>query len=233
VESTSLIVKEFNIKELNLHFYVAINQIQIDLDEFVDFYNINKEKDVLKLFFQLIEEIQNKYENSVVQFVKDQFITNYDHIFMACYNLERAFLLNLNISNKKKIELLLYLAANRQISKSIEAFGIDYNDLNKKICTFCLISQNDNLNEINEEILQTLKANETKLTINNQSLTKFKKIKEFFNITEDQINVILSSYGIQEDSTEISLNSKYSAIHEVICEKMALLSLEQVKTKKI
>jgi tRNA threonylcarbamoyladenosine modification (KEOPS) complex Cgi121 subunit len=150
---------------------------------------------------------------------------------MACYNLQRAFHQDINISNKKKIEVFLYLAANRQISKSIEAFGIEYYDLNKESSTFCIISPNDNLNSINDELLQVLKANEIKLTLNDQKINKFDKIKEFFSITEDQIKIILNSYGIQGKKEEISLNYKYSAVNELICEKMALLSLEQVKVK--
>ena len=71
-----MIVKEFNIEELNLHFFVGINQIKINLDEFLDFYNIENEKEVLDHFFQFVEEIQNNYENSVVQFVKEKYILN-------------------------------------------------------------------------------------------------------------------------------------------------------------
>ncbi len=226
-----MIVKEFNIEDLHLHFFVGINQIKINIKEFLDFYNIKNENDVLDHFFKLIEEIQNKNENSVVQCFKDKYILNYDHIFIACYNLQKAFQQNVNISSKKKIELLLYLATNRQINKSIEAFGIDYSDLKNKNCTYCIISPIDNLMSINDEMLQYLKAKETLLTLNDQILHKFNKIKEFFEVSEDQIKVILNSYGIESNKTEINLNSKYSALYDLICEKMALLSLDQVKIK--
>jgi len=231
VEFTGLIIKEFNIEDLNLHFFVGINQIKINLDEFLDFDKIHNEENALNQFFKMVAELQDKNENSMVQFVKDEYILNYNHIFMACYNLQKAFQQNINISSKKKIELLLYLATNRQISKSIEAFGIDYSDINKEICTFCIISPIDNLNSINDELLQILNANETSMTLNNQTLNKFNKIKEFFRISEDQIKIILNSYGTKINKTEINLNSKYSALNDLICEKMALLSLEQVKIK--
>ena len=231
MEFTSLIVKEFNIEKLKLHFFVGINQIKMNLDEFLDFYNVKNEKEILDHFFKLTEKIQNKHENSVVQFVKEKYILSSDHIYMACYNLQKAFQHNINISNKKKIELFLYLATNRQISKSIEAFGIDYYDLNKESSTFCIISPNDNLNSINDELLQVLKADEILLTLNSQKINKFNKIKEFFNLTENQTKIVLNSYGIQGKKEEISLNSKYSAVNDLICEKMALLSLKQVKIK--
>jgi len=227
-----LIIKEFNIEDLNLHFFVGINQIKINLDEFLDFNKINDEENAINQFFKIIADLQNKNENSMLQFIKNEYILNYNHIFMACYNLQKAFQQNINISSKKKIELLLYLATNKQINKSIEAFGIDYSDLNKENCTYCIISPIDNLNRINDELLQMLGAEETLLTLNNQTLKKFNKIKEFFKISEDQIKIILNSYGIEINKTEINLNSKYSALNDLICEKMALLGLEQVKFKK-
>ncbi|MFW9998978.1 MAG: KEOPS complex subunit Cgi121 [Candidatus Hodarchaeota archaeon] len=226
-----MIVKEFNIEALNLHFFVGINQIKINFDEFLDFYNIDNEKEILNRFFKLIDEIQNKNKNSVIQFIKDKYILNYNHIFMACYNLQKAFQQNINISSKKKIELLLYLATNRQINKSIEAFGIDYSDLNKQSCTFCIISPIDNLNSINDELLQILRANNAELTLNNQSPKKFDKVKQFFKISEEKIEIILKSYGIEINKKEINLNFKYSALNDLIFEKMALMSLEQVKIK--
>ncbi|MFX1567262.1 MAG: KEOPS complex subunit Cgi121 [Promethearchaeota archaeon] len=227
-----MIVKEFNIDELNLHFFVGINQIAIDLDEFLNFYTIKNQKEILDQVFKLIEEIQNKFEYSVVQFIKEKFILNSDHIFMACYNLQKAFQQDINISNKKNIELFLYLASNRQIKKSIEAFGINITDFNKNSSTYCIISPNDNIDTINDELIQKLKAYDAQFTLNNQTIKKLITIKEFFKISEDQINIILNSYGTQNIKNKISLKSKYSAVHDLICEKMALLSLEQVKTKK-
>jgi len=224
-----LIVREFNIDELNLKYFVGINQIKMDLDKFLDFSETENKENTLNQFFNLIEEIQNKNENSVIQFFKDKYILNQDHIFTACYYLQKAFLQKFNISNKKNIELLLYLTTNRQINKSIEAFGIDYSDLIKNNLTFCIISPLDNLNSINNEVLRMLSAEEIELTINNQSRLKLNSIKEFFKISENQILPILRSYGIKIKKSKFSLNSMFSALYDLICEKMALLSLEKIK----
>jgi len=228
-----LIVKEFKINELNLHFFVGINQIKMDLDEFLNFYTIKNQKEILDQVFKLLVEVQNKYKNSVVQFLKEKYILNSDHIFNACYNLQKAFQQEINISNKKNIEIFLYLASNRQIKKSIEAFGINITDFDKNSCIYCIISPNDNIHSINDELIQKLKAHETQFTLNNQDINKLNVIKRFFKISDDQISVILNSYGIQNNKMEISLDSKYSAFHDIICEKMALLSLEQVKIKNL
>jgi len=226
-----LITRDFNIAELNLRYFVGINQIQIDLNKFLDKSESSNEVNTLNRFFEIIREIQGKYENSVIQFIKEQYILNQDHIFTACYYLQKAFLQNNNISNKKNIELLLYLAVNRQINKSIEAIGIDYSDLVKNNLVFCIISYVDNLNSINNDVLRMLNAEEIELTINDQSHPKLNSIKQFFNISENQLLPILRSYGIKKKTPDYSLNSMFSALYDLICEKMALLSLEKTKTE--
>lgn len=210
---------------------MGINQIKIDFNKFLDISESSNEVNTLDRFFEIIGEIQNKNENSVIQFIKEKYILNQDHIFTACYYLQKAFLQKNNISNKKNIELLLYLASNRQINKSIEAIGIDYSDLVKNNLVFCIISHVDNLNKINNEVLRILNAEEIELSINDQSHPKFNSIKEFFNISENQLLPILRSYGIDTKSSQYSLNSMFSALYDLICEKMALLSLEKTKTE--
>jgi len=224
-----VIVKEFNIQDLNLHYYVGIYQIKINLDRFIATDKIDNKEKILNQFFNIIKEIQDKYENSVVQFIKDKYILNQDHIFTACYYLEKAFLQNKNISNKKNIELLLYLATNRQINKSIKGFGIDYSDLNKDKLTYCIISPQNNLNNIYVNLSSVLLAEEEELTINDQSNTKINLIQEYFEISDNQLNSVLKSYGIITHNSDLSLNSVVSALYDLICEKMALLYVEKAK----
>ncbi len=224
-----MIVKEFNIQDLNLHYYVGIYQIKINLDRFIATDKIDNKEKILNQFFNIIKEIQDKYENSVVQFIKDKYILNQDHIFTACYYLEKAFLQNKNISNKKNIELLLYLATNRQINKSIKGFGIDYSDLNKDKLTYCIISPQNNLNNIYVNLSSVLLAEEEEFTINDQSNTKINLIQEYFEISDNQLNSVLKSYGIITHNSDLSLSSVVSALYDLICEKMALLYVEKAK----
>ncbi|KKL44832.1 hypothetical protein LCGC14_2361720, partial [marine sediment metagenome] len=137
------------------------------------------------------------------------------------------FYYNLNISNKKKIELLLYLSTNRQISRSIYAFGINPSDISSGNLLYCIISPINNLNKINNELLKVLKADETELSINIQSNEKFNLIREYFEISEQQIACILNSYGIDKNSLDSNLRSKISALYDLICERMALLNIEK------
>lgn len=226
-----MIIRDFNIAELNLKYFVGINQIKIDLDKSLEKTELGNEETALNRFFEFTEKIQNKNENSVIQFIKDRYILNQDHIFTACYYSQKAFLQKNNISHKKNIELLLYLAANRQINKSIEAIGIEYSDLVNNNLIFCIISQIDNLNKINNELLRILNAEEIELTINNQSHAKLNSIKEFFKISKNQLIPILRSYGIKIKNSGFNLNSMSLALYDLICEKMTLLSLEKTKVE--
>ncbi|MHA2009738.1 MAG: KEOPS complex subunit Cgi121, partial [Promethearchaeota archaeon] len=139
-----MITKDFYIKDLDLNYYVGITQIKFELNQFIRVNQVAK----LNKLFSVIEKLENRNRDSTIQLIKDTYILNQDHIFTACYYVQKGFTLKTNISNKKKIELLLYLSTHRQISKGIEAFGIDLNDLNKGELIFCIISQSNNLNTI-------------------------------------------------------------------------------------
>ncbi len=224
-----MILKEIQIPDIDLHFFVGISQIKITLNRIIDPSKIESEEKALKILFQIINNIQEKFKDSLVQFIKDYYILNEDHVFTACYYVEKAFLQNKNISNKKNIELLLYLAANRQISKSIDAFGIDFSYLTKQKLTLCIVSSKNNLNKIFDELSSVLSIEEVELTINAQTNAKINLIKKYFDFSDNQINIVLKSYGITLDSSDFSLNSITSAIYDLICEKMALLCVERRK----
>lgn len=225
-----MILREFNISGLNLHYFVGINQIKIQFDKVIDVHNTSRNDKTLIKFFSIIEEIQNRNEYSVIQFFKDKYVLNQDHIFTACYYLEKAFLQNINISNKKNIEFFLYLAANRQISRSIEDFGIDYSDFSTNKLTYCIISPIKNINNISIEVITILNAEEEEISLNNQSDSKINSIKEYFEISDNQINSVLKSYGIITTDSSISLSSTVLALYDLICEKMAILHIEKAKS---
>jgi len=127
-----VIVKEFYIEDMELKYFVGISQIEIDLNQFLVSNKISNEEEVLNHLFNMIEELQNKNNESTIQIIKDDYVLNQDHIFVACYFLQKALFHDTLISNKKGIELLLYLSTHRQISKGIKLFGLDSNDLNKE-----------------------------------------------------------------------------------------------------
>lgn len=212
-----MIIKKFEIKERDITYYVGINQLKINPKLFT-----------LTQFFKIIEEKKNN--DVVIQIFNNKHVLNSEHVFIACYFLQKAFLNNFNISNKKNIELLLYLATNRQIKIAIQDFGISEDQFNTGFINLCIISSKDDLDLINHGIEKALNANKLELTLDDYSLKKYEMVKKYFNISDNQINSILNSY-------ETKINAKirdkdipvlYLALNELICERMTILSLERV-----
>ncbi|MFX0081334.1 MAG: KEOPS complex subunit Cgi121 [Candidatus Hodarchaeota archaeon] len=225
-----MIVRSFYFDTIELRYFVGVNQIKFDLNQFLKANDIDGEDKVLNYLFNIIEELQNKYEESTIQFISDKYLLNQDHIFIACYYMQKAFFHKTHISNKKNIELLLYLSSNRQISKAIESFGIDYYDLKEGNIIICIVSPYDNLYKINEELIQILDVKEIDLTINNLRIEKINTIIDKFDINSSQIKSVLKSYGNKEkDLVEFKndLESLSRAIFDLICEKMALVNIEK------
>jgi tRNA threonylcarbamoyladenosine modification (KEOPS) complex Cgi121 subunit len=219
---------------MDLRYFVGINQIKLDINQFLIANSITNEKKALNHVFDIIEELQNKNKDSTIQIIRNKYVLNQEHIFMACYYMQKAFLHKTHISNKKNIELLLYLSASRQISKGIETFGIEYNDLNEGNIVICIISPKDNIDKINNELLQNLFANEINLTIDNLTVKKINTIIDIYEISDLQIKSVLYSYGNKNYNIKDYINNlePFSlALFDLLCEKMALLNLEKTKMK--
>jgi len=234
MEFTSLIIKNFYIEEMELNYFVGLNQITFDSNHILETHEIKDKGDLIQILFGLTENIQKDNSELVIQFIKDNYVLNQDHIFTACYYLQKAFHDKTNISNSKNIELLLYLSTKRQITKGIKSFGIDMKDLDKGTLTTCFISPTNNIEQVNNELLQILKAKEVKLTINDLTLEKINRINQYFDLNNMQINSILNSYGTkQKDILENfnHLNNLALAAFDLICEKMALLNVETTQVK--
>ncbi|MFX1402320.1 MAG: KEOPS complex subunit Cgi121 [Promethearchaeota archaeon] len=212
-----MMIKAFNINEKN--YYIGLSQFKINLDfKFEQFFNI-------------FEKIQHKYNKLVLQFFNDRYVLNSEHIFNACYYLEKVFLNNQNISNKKNIEFLLYLAANRQIKIALEDFGINSEIFKKGFINLCVISSESSFQSLNLEFERIFNINRIDFVLDNYSQKKYEEIKLYFDFPDKQIETVLASYHKKIDLKEIQdsdLPNLYLALNDLICEKMALLSLEKV-----
>ncbi|MHA1335279.1 MAG: KEOPS complex subunit Cgi121 [Promethearchaeota archaeon] len=227
-----MMIRNFKINELDLNYNVGINRIKIDFENLMRNKNINKKESLLDYLLELINRIQEEYKDISVQFFDDSLVLNEKHLFSACYYAVKSFKLNFNISKSKNIEILLYLSGKRQIKNSIEAFGLKLNNFEKGSLNYCIISFENNLYEINEKIIKELNAKPIDFSLNHPSVEKIENIIKFFDFSEDQINSILRSYG-QKNYIELLENNVFEYIidtlYDLICEKMALLSLEKLK----
>lgn len=200
-------------------YYVGINQIEINPDE----VRIN---DLVKL----IESVQDLHKDTVLQFFNEKHILNIEHILHACYFVQKAFHINANISNKKNLEFFLYLAAKRQIKISLKDFGVIENNLRNRRISYCIITPKNNIDQIQMEINKHLNFKELDINFEDNSEEKYKIIKDYFGFSNNQILVILKSYGIDESeiyAEQVNLQSLFKALNDLICEKMVLLSLDK------
>ena len=226
-----MILKKFYIEEQNLKYFVGINQIYLDYRDLLESNHLKNEKDGLDFLISLASQLSNKFEDIILQFIDDNLILNEEHIFKSIYFVLKAFKSNINISNGKSMEVLLYLSTQRQIKKSIEAFGVNVQNLKNGNLTYLIASHNSNLEVINEEILHLLNGKDADITINSVSREKIKRITEYYNITNNEIATIINSYNRNLDYNEVnSLELSKLAIHDILCEKMAKLSLEKIKS---
>lgn len=198
---------------------VGIDQIEIDPKE----VQIND-------LVELIEIIQSHHKDTVVQFFNDKYILNLEHIMHACYFVQKAFYTNKNISNKKNLEFLLYLSAKRQIKQSLDSYGVNDNNLHKKKISYCIITSEDNINQVSMEVNKYLNSKDLDSDFEKMSEEKYNNIKDYFNISDNQIIVVLKSYGYNKttlDTNNSNLKLKFRVLNDLICEKMVLLSLEK------
>ena len=214
-------MKVYSIKNLNgvSNYHIGINQIEIDPEEIQ-----------IKELVELIEVIQSQHEDTILQFFNDKYILNPDHVLHACYFVQKAFYTKSNISNKKNLELLLYLATKRQIKLSLECFGVNSYNLHNRRISFCIISQKDNIQQVNIEINSYLHSKDIGLNLGNLSIDKFKIVKKYFEFSDNQVLTVLKAYGYKNDILDINsinLESLYEVLTDLICEKMSLLSLEK------
>ncbi len=217
-----MIQKEFSLSEPDLYYTVLINKI-----------NLNQDNLTIDSLFQIIEILQNKYKNSIIQFFNDFYVLNENHIFKSIYFVQKAFKKKECISNKQSIEFLLYLSTKRQIKIAIESFGIKDEDLEKGILNYCIVSSNYDINKINLDLLKNFNYDELEFNLNKKSFHHYNRIKNFFELSKNQIKTILNSMNLKEsteDLKNVDINQLYIALNDLICEKMVLLGLEAVKS---
>ena len=216
-----MIIKSFKINKVDLKYSVGISKLQLGLN------SLNLED-----LFKLIEDIQKDKKGSMIQFFNDDFILNSEHVFHACYFTMKAFNNGVNITNQKNLEFILYLASKRQIKQSLNDFGLKLAHLSNKKLNYCIISPSMEPSLIDEAILQKLNANHLDVDLNKINYDKFKRVKNYFQISDNQISVVLKTYRLNllpENSSKEDLINLYKGLNDLICEKMALLSLEKIK----
>jgi hypothetical protein len=81
------------------------------------------------------------------------------------------------------------------------------------------------------DLKNKINLNEIKFEIDGKSIEKFNRIRNYFEISDNQINIVLKSYKLAREDKKInqhSLDDLFLALSDLIREKMVLLSLENI-----
>lgn len=216
-----MIRKDFSFQESELNYSIIINRIHLE-----------KKGLTLNDLFQIIKELQNKYQNSIIQFFNDFYVLDEKQIFNSIYYTKKAYIRKRLISNNQNIEFLLYLSAKRQIKVCIDSFGISEEDIDKGILNYCVVSNKETLDQINQIVSEKIDFKEIELNYDNKTIEKYDRIKEFYEINENQIKSVLNSLDdkyILENIERNDINLLFEVLNDLLCEKMVLLSLKGIK----
>jgi tRNA threonylcarbamoyladenosine modification (KEOPS) complex Cgi121 subunit len=229
-----MIMQKFQTKisKNEISYFVGYDQVYLDIDKYKLENQLKTNEKVLQKLISQISQIQNQFEGVNIQLLDHSYLLNQRHLFLGCYFMQKAFKLGLNISNKRNIELLLYLAGKRQIKRALKAFGLKIAKLDDKPITFCILSPKNNLNDIRKTIQQIISNHFVKhIDISDLNLEKLERIRNFFNFNLNQLQVLSNSYNF--NFKEISKNEQHlenyaKILGDLISEKMSKLSLEKI-----
>jgi hypothetical protein len=96
--------------------------------------------------------------------------------------------------------------------------------------TLCLVSSQNDIVVIYRDLIEKVRLKEVPFELDKQSFERFNRIKNYFDITDNQLNVVLKSYEhnkFDKSSKKPALSVLYLALTDLIREKMVLLSVEK------
>ncbi len=158
----------------------------------------------------LVNEILLDYKDPTIQFVNPQAIAGLSHIYHAVRHSLRALKKNRLVSKNLSFELLLYLAARRQINESLKFLGIT-----KNIKNVIILAVSTSKIKIEKSLGKLAKklGDELPITlIGKDSVANYEYISCAYSITDKEIN---STYLNPREN----FNSK---LEKLVVERLAL-----------
>ena len=214
-------IKHFKNEDLSLEYFIGLASIRLESNDL----RLNELLDI-------VDKVQFQYKNSTIQFFNPEKVLNVEHVYNACYFSEKAFKLKFNISSKKNLEYLLYLSGKRQIKNALEDFGLNDEIINKKSIECLVISPINNIEKIIDILSINLHLAVENTSLLNKSLKKLITVKDYFEVSDEQLFSVLKTRDVNVKEGNLlnaDINELYSALNDLICEKMVLLSLEKIK----
>ncbi|MEM2123053.1 MAG: KEOPS complex subunit Cgi121 [Candidatus Bathyarchaeia archaeon] len=160
----------------------------------------------------VMKEIKDPPEGLTVQLLDSRAIAGRNHIYHAVRLCLKAFRRKLSISRNLQVELLLYLAARRQIDDSIRILGV--NEDTKSVIALVLGDSKDNI--INYMVGLTSRLGEAApiQLIGDREVADATYITQIYHIERQEL-----------DSTYPDESSSINVLEKLVLERIALFSL--------
>jgi len=158
---------------------------------------------------EFVKKIREKLSKKVwIQFFDPSVIATWQHLFFAILNAQLSFRNQKNISKSIEMETLLYASTQHQINKAIKKIGI------KDSADIAIVIVGKKEEQIDEalSVISRITGKEPDKSILEFSDKKQEKISKVFEISKNEIEVVMKKNNIED------------AIRDIVIERMALLS---------
>jgi tRNA threonylcarbamoyladenosine modification (KEOPS) complex Cgi121 subunit len=181
------------------------------LEEFGKYVEITgfrgvKIKDIKAFADAVSSELPNGVE---VQFFNADLVSSWTHLNFAIINALLAFQTGRNISKSIAVESVLYASAQRQIKKAIEQIGLKPGS---ERAALLVIGGDANSVKVGFKAVSQRLGMEPDETVLELSETKVKRIKNEFDISDAELQVVSSKSNLDQ------------ALVDLVIERVALLS---------
>lgn len=163
--------------------------------------------------FTLLEPVTTTTEANI-QLVNADYIASLDHLFFATLHALTAFHRNTNRASTLPTEILRFAAAQRQISKALDALGLD--QYTERIGGILVHTDSSHLQRAYQDFLRLVPCTETPGVLNVTSPEKLACIQEQFQITDLELETVASTARFSD---------RQQAVQKLIYDRCALLAI--------
>ncbi len=168
---------------------IAVKKGELVEDRYIAFSAVKLSKPLSKA---KIEELLSDKGDAAVQLVDARAIASQLHIVSAAEHAVCSFALGENIAAKLGLELLLYLAADRQLRSAIEKLGVKEKSL--EVVAIALGKEEGKVVEALKELLARLPG-EVEEGLLETTKEKEEYLRKLFNIKEGELKAARKVHG--------------------------------------
>jgi tRNA threonylcarbamoyladenosine modification (KEOPS) complex Cgi121 subunit len=148
-------------------------------------------------------------QHVLVQFFDAGLVATWQHLHFAVLNALLAFKNERNISKSVTMEAILYASAQHQIIRAIDLMGVKSDSAN--VAVLLIGKSPDSVKTVLSRVSEAIGA-ESDEAVLELSRKKVKRIREAFNFTEKELNVVMEKGNFEQ------------ALVKLVIERIALLS---------